>query len=482
MSSKMTGEGIVQTLQLANLARAFLSGPSGMVRRMATREAANLAGIDLGLVNTFAKFQITSPAGIIQTAAGFLFGEKQKRPLIAHLTPHQIIHELHKREAIRLFLLPDAAFASAVADLEQNMGRFRCIPDGAISSVEQPYTGYVDKKRISGLWMTGKGVVSRIDAKLRPVTEAARGAWAPEADKAVLSSMKSTYLVKFEGYPHFQRMVDPCANRSVVNNWRKFVERFYTVESGTTSRFNSEAWTKWAIANENCPDAKLVGLGIDYLCAWHQSWWAERLAGGRPPLLRRYREELGDWLLTKVYSNPSYKSLIDRLVEIEEQREAARRSTASRFVDLIYNPTLGAFRSFKPDPIQPALLPLSAITPASEEQVALEQSITLSRKTADESVNIIQRIFDSADAQVRAQVEPLLRVALDSQQRAISAVDARTASSAAMTAKNAASQAVSIVTPFSEKLKGLLDPAVLIPVGILAAVVLVTSGSGNRRS
>lgn len=481
MANKITGEGIVQTLSLANLARSFLAGPEGLAGRVALRRGANLAGLDLGLVNTFAKFQIASPTTILATAAGFLFGEKEKKPLIAHLNPHQIIHELHKQEAVHLFLLPDSAFLSAMGDMEANQTRFRCIPPGAISSFEQPYTGYVDRNRLMKLWMTGSGNISKIDPKLHPVTNAARGAWAPGTDKAVLASMKSTAGVSFEGYPNLQRMTDPCANRSVVNNWRTFRRRFETEGGGTDYRFDTAAWTKWALAKENCPDARLVGLGMDYLCAWHDSWWAGSIAHGRPLLLRRYREELGDWVLTKVYAAPAYKSLINRMVAIEKQREDARQRTASRFVDLIFNPTLGAFRSFKPDPIEPALLPLSAIAPASEEQVILEQSIAASRKTAEDSVSTIEKILAMASGDLQARLEPLLRVALEGREQALAAVDASTASSAALRAKNAADQAVSMVTPFSEKVKKLLDPSVLIPVGVAAAAIYLLSGSGDRR-
>lgn len=518
MAEKITGEGILKIAQLANVARSLLAGPEDFaVKALASRGSANLAGIDsltapiasiaspLATVGKIAGISALAPLGPIAAAAGLitsLFGKKKSSgPVIAHLPPHQIISIIHQKEAIHLFLMSAGMMEAELQRMESYSGMGSSPMAGGMPRCIAQATG-------ASTFSGGNGFLSDLLGPLNLPRTSLPGyagspsaapwlhylgqAWAPGSDDAMKKMIVDTAgaLVKGMYRPSISGDLSSLFNLTfntnvasacATNAYRQAQSKGSVV--GWTERVGSGemAISIFSVRNgiseimKACPNELLQNFGIPYICAWQASWQAYQ-----PYLLRAYRSEIGDWMHT-VAAHPLYKGLIQKMVDVEMERERIRANNARGAIALIKNPTAQAIRSYAFEPIGPALI--TSITPATVESLNAQEQVLVARTAAKNSVNQVQNAvltLSESNEGYREELNALLTKVTAASTKALNANDATTALTAAAEAKAAEDQALAMVTPGAQKIIDFFkNPEVLIPALIAAGLFFAVSGEGD---
>jgi hypothetical protein len=512
MADKITGAGIAQLAQVANLARTFLAGPDSFAQKAIVKKAANLGALTdiTAPISTLATIGKTfsigalAPLGPIAAGIGILgsvfgFGKKKEQgPVIAHLPPHTIINLIHQKEAIHLFLKPSnemwggeggLGFMQGYANGAAAQGGPNCIAQQSFD----PFSGPGPVDRPGGLLnplnlprsRVNNGVITSTSPFIGPTGQA----WAPGADAGMKkmitalhgATVKGLIPGSNRGFGTQQGRVDQRnASQCVLDTFGGNAGQFNVSTGGgdaVMQFFSPAKFFEKMMENPICQNEQFVYFGAPYLCAWQESF---RIYN--PSSVWHWRTEIGDWMQT-VAAHPLYKDLIQRMVTIELARKQARASNARGAVALIRNPTVKNIREFVWKPIGPALVPASQIAPTTVQALGLKQELLTARADAKEAENTVKAAVLSVtkDENLQGMLQGLLKEVEAASLKAFSTTTASEATMAAQEAKTIAAKAESFVTPGIKKaLDFITGTNLLIPALVAAGIyILATSGEGD---
>ena len=472
MADKITGEGIVQTLSLVNLARSLLAGPETFVIGSIRREATNdfLAGLDLPelggalkLASNIPALSSLSPIGGALALVGTLFGRsEQQGPVIANLPPHNVLNIIHQKEAIHAFVMDQARFNSWVT--ARSTGIFGALPRQWQTAMQ----GGLHLFDPRAAMLRGPN-----DSEVLPVLNLASQAWAPGWDSQVFAAMaiQNAELVPDLGNPCYYtaRWQIPEPKRpSTLSPFQIWIPP--TLEDRVKAIF--------ATGDPNCKRLRWqITFGIPYMVEWLRSWSEFNVV-----TINLWRAEIGNWV-QKVSSHQYYKFLIQRMIQIENQRAAIRKENASRMVALIRAGNLQGYLAFRPRPIEPALVTLEEIRPSTAAELGIHQQILVAREQAAAAVQEVRTAIDRSKdkPEILKILEGLLSEAIGAAESAMETSNAEIATSESLKAKTAAAKATGLTTTALSKIAELLkNPKIMIP-GLIALGVLLWAGSKEGR-
>lgn len=491
-NDKITGDGIAQLAQVANLARSLLAGPQEFAVRSITgkmigealeESQANLASIadltapisTLATIGKTLSISALAPLGPIAAVLGVitgLFRKKPRGPVIAHLPPHQVINLIHQKEAIHLFLKPAGQMEAEIQAM-QRRGNLAVSCTQFFSKASNPLAQLPEFMiNNAKAQMLGPGKVQGTQYAWAPGTDAGMAAAIKSLKGALIGGLRYSIIGRFgdsprQGSPYIDRAASACV-KGTFGSGRSFNKAVGWADT-VSYVFDMEGFKQAVFNNPACANEPFSSFGLPYVCGWYSGW-----RGYNPHILRIFRAEIGEWML-KVAAHPLYRNLIQRMVDVELERNRRRASNARGAVALIGNPTVKTIREFTFLPIGPALLSVKPDTVASLES---REKILIARTSAQDSVNIATAasMSISKDESLQTRLSALLEEVRASSAIAFSSSDANVVWKAAEKAHVTAKKADALVTPgITQVLEFIKDPKVFIPALLIAGFGLIAS-------